>query len=68
MSDDILTTTQTARLLGVSVRTAQLLIEGGSLPSWKTPGGHRRVYRRDVEAIIAGNPATTERPSATSRL
>lgn len=64
MSDDILTTTQTARLLGVSVRTAQLLIEGGSLPSWKTPGGHRRVYRRDVEAIIAGNPATTERPSA----
>ncbi|WP_031294974.1 excisionase family DNA-binding protein [Sphingobium ummariense] len=64
MSDDILTTTQAARLLGVSVRTAQLLIEGGSLPSWKTPGGHRRVYRRDVEAIIAGNPATTERPSA----
>ncbi|GGD34332.1 GAF domain-containing protein [Aureimonas glaciei] len=54
---DILTTADTATLLGVSVRTAQLLIEGGSVPSWKTPGGHRRVYRSDVEALIEG-PAT----------
>jgi len=52
---DILTTAQTARILGVSVRTAQLLIEGGSVPSWKTPGGHRRVYRADVEALIDGS-------------
>ncbi|WP_191061412.1 GAF domain-containing protein, partial [Geminicoccus harenae] len=53
---DILTTADTARLLGVSVRTAQLLIEGGSIPSWKTPGGHRRVYRADIEALIEGRP------------
>jgi excisionase family DNA binding protein len=64
MNDDILTTAQTAKLLGVSVRTAQLLIEGGSLPSWKTPGGHRRVYRRDVEAIIADDPADADRHSS----
>lgn len=64
MNDDIMTTAQTAKLLGVSVRTAQLLIEGGSLPSWKTPGGHRRVYRRDVEAIIANAPADADRPSS----
>ncbi len=63
MNDEILTTAQTAKLLGVSVRTAQLLIEGGSLPSWKTPGGHRRVYRRDVEAIIDG-PNAAPKPSA----
>jgi excisionase family DNA binding protein len=49
---DILTTAETAKILGVSVRTAQLLIEGGSVPSWKTPGGHRRVYRADVMALI----------------
>lgn len=49
---DILTTAEAAKLFGVSVRTAQLLIEGGSIPSWKTPGGHRRVYRVDVEALI----------------
>lgn len=51
---DILTTADTAKLLGVSIRTAQLLIEGGSIASWKTPGGHRRVYRSDVMAIING--------------
>lgn len=54
MPTDILTTAQAAKLLGISVRTAQLLIEGGSLTSWKTPGGHRRVYRADVEALVSG--------------
>ncbi|MEQ9609136.1 MAG: excisionase family DNA-binding protein [Kiloniellaceae bacterium] len=53
MDNDILTTAQAARLLGVSVRTAQLLIEGGALASWKTPGGHRRVYRSDVLSYMA---------------
>jgi excisionase family DNA binding protein len=52
-NDEVLTTTQAARLLGVSVRTAQLLIEGGTLRSWKTPGGHRRVYLADVLEFIA---------------
>ncbi|MET0313112.1 MAG: GAF domain-containing protein [Hansschlegelia sp.] len=51
---DILTTAETAKLVGVSVRTAQLLIEGGTIASWKTPGGHRRVYRSDVMALIEG--------------
>jgi excisionase family DNA binding protein len=55
MDSDILTTSDTAKLLGVSVRTAQMLIEGGSLTSWKTPGGHRRVYRDDVLALIRRN-------------
>lgn len=59
MTKDILTTADTAKLLGVSVRTAQLLIEGGTIPSWKTPGGHRRVYRAAVMALIesGGRPA-----------
>jgi excisionase family DNA binding protein len=52
-NDEVLTTTQAARLLGVSVRTAQLLIEGGTLRSWKTPGGHRRVYLAEVLEFIA---------------
>lgn len=64
MNEDILTTAQTAKLLGVSVRTAQLLIEGGALPTWKTPGGHRRVFRRDVEAIINDAPLTRQEGSA----
>lgn len=65
MTKDILTTADTAKLLGVSIRTAQLLVEGGSVPSWKTPGGHRRVYRTDVEALIEGRGAATLLSSAT---
>lgn len=65
MEKDILTTAQTAKLLGVSVRTAQLLIEGGSVPSWKTPGGHRRVYRTDIEALIEGGGSAMPPASAT---
>lgn len=53
MEDNVLTTTQVARMLGISVRTAQLLIEGGTLTSWKTPGGHRRVFRSEVQALMA---------------
>jgi len=50
----ILTTAQAAKILGVSVRTAQLWIESGALPSWKTPGGHRRVRLSDVLAKVGG--------------
>lgn len=53
MEDHVLTTTQVAKMLGISVRTAQLLIEGGTLTSWKTPGGHRRVFRAEVQALMA---------------
>ncbi|WP_246793218.1 helix-turn-helix domain-containing protein [Burkholderia perseverans] len=52
MTDDILTTAEAAKLLGVSIRTVQLWVEGGTLASWKTPGGHRRVRRASVEAAI----------------
>ena len=65
MEKDILTTAETAKLLGVSTRIAQLLIEGGSVPSWKTPGGHRRVYRADILAMMAGTVPAAPPPSAT---
>ncbi|MGI4855966.1 MAG: helix-turn-helix domain-containing protein [Janthinobacterium lividum] len=51
--DPILTTRQAAELLGVSVRTAQNWIETGALGSWKTPGGHRRIRRSAVQAMLA---------------
>jgi excisionase family DNA binding protein len=52
MMKDILTTAKAAELLGVSVRTAQLWVESGQLPSWKTPGGHRRIPRQAVLDLI----------------
>lgn len=50
--DPVLTTRETARLLGVAVSTAQHWIESGALPSWKTPGGHRRVRRSAVLRLL----------------
>ncbi|GAB7535764.1 hypothetical protein BGC_19800 [Burkholderia sp. 3C] len=64
MTDEILTTAEAAGLLGVSTRTVQLWIEGGTLASWKTPGGHRRVRRSAVEAVIATQMSTARRSSA----
>jgi excisionase family DNA binding protein len=64
MDSDVLTTSQAAKLLGISVRTAQLLVEGGSLTSWKTPGGHRRVYRADVMALMNHPPQPAAARSA----
>jgi excisionase family DNA binding protein len=60
LKKDILTTADAAKLLGISVRTAQVLIEGGSIPSWKTPGGHRRVYHADVVALIDSRQPPTQ--------
>ncbi|MET0321768.1 MAG: GAF domain-containing protein [Duganella sp.] len=50
--DSVLTTRATAQLLGVAVSTAQLWIENGAIPSWKTPGGHRRVRLSAVKRLI----------------
>ncbi|QBE65884.1 excisionase family DNA-binding protein [Pseudoduganella lutea] len=52
MKSSIITTAQAAKILGVSARTAQLWIESGVIPSWKTPGGHRRMYETDVLATL----------------
>lgn len=58
--DEILTTAQAAKLLGVSVRTAQLWVESGEIPSWKTPGGHRRIPRAAIVDMLASRK--TDRP------
>ncbi len=47
----ILTSKGVAALLGISVSTAQLWMENGNLPSWRTPGGHRRVHLSSVQRL-----------------
>src|SRR3954465_4113041 len=51
-ADPTLTTRDAARLLGISVSTAQKWIESGALESWKTPGGHRRMRQSAVLALL----------------
>jgi excisionase family DNA binding protein len=42
-------TLEVARLLGMAVRSVQLMVDRGELEAWKTPGGHRRIDRTSVQ-------------------
>lgn len=44
-------TSETAKLLGVSVTTIQGLVESGALTAWKTAGGHRRITGESILAV-----------------
>ena len=57
MSDDrrageFMSTREAAAMLGVALRTVQLWVEAGVLTAWKTAGGHRRVVRASVDALL----------------
>lgn len=47
------TTIEVAGLLGLAVRSVQLMVDRGELDAWKTPGGHRRISRASVERWMA---------------
>lgn len=51
------TTRQAAKLLGVSIRTAQQWVEKGILRAWKTKGGHRRITLESVKKLRASRIA-----------
>lgn len=40
-------------MLGLAVRSVQLMVDRGELQAWKTPGGHRRISRDSVERWLA---------------
>lgn len=48
-TEDHCTTIEAARMLGLAVRSVQLMVDRGELQAWKTPGGHRRIARQSVE-------------------
>lgn len=51
-ADPAITSREAARLLGVSITTAQIWMESGLLTSWKTPGGHRRTRLSSVLNLL----------------
>lgn len=51
---DHYTTLEAARLLGLAVRSVQMMVDRGDLEAWKTAGGHRRISRASVERWLAG--------------
>jgi excisionase family DNA binding protein len=52
-SSEPYTTIEVASLLGLAVRSVQLMVYRGELDAWKTPGGHRRISRASVERWLA---------------
>ncbi|PIG09769.1 MULTISPECIES: response regulator [Comamonas] len=50
---DNCSTRDVARVLGLAVRSVQLMVDRGELDAWKTPGGHRRIARASVESWLA---------------
>lgn len=42
-------TLEVARMLGLSVRSVQLMVDRGELTAWKTPGGHRRILHASLQ-------------------
>ncbi len=52
-SNEPYTTIEVASLLGLAVRSVQLMVDRGELDAWKTPGGHRRISRASVERWLA---------------
>jgi len=67
-NDQILTTREAAQLLGVAVSTAQVWMENGDLPAWKTPGGHRRVHYSAVMRLLRERAGPTAARAADTRL
>ncbi len=45
-------TREAAAMMGVSLRTAQLMVEQGVLQAWKTSGGHRRIALESVRHYL----------------
>lgn len=65
MADSLLSVRAAADLLGVHVDTVRRWTDEGRLPESRTPGGHRRIARADVEALLAGTgsaPTTASLP------
>lgn len=45
-------TREVAEILDLAVRSVQLMVDRGELSAWKTPGGHRRISRASVDALL----------------
>lgn len=60
------TTIEVAKMLGMAVRSVQLMVDRGDLQAWKTPGGHRRISRESLERWLQGSRSSV-RAEAASR-
>lgn len=57
------TTVEVAKLLGMAVRSVQLMVDRGELQAWKTSGGHRRISRESVDQWLRARAMTDAGPA-----
>ena len=60
---DHYTTLEVAKMLGMAVRSVQLMVDRNELEAWKTPGGHRRISRASVERWMTAHGAGGAAPA-----
>lgn len=60
--DKLLSIAQAAAQLGVHPLTVRNWAEKGHLPFYRTPGGHRRFKKRDLEAFLNSMSQNTPEP------
>ncbi len=65
---DYLSTIEVAQLLGLAVRSVQLMVDRGELAAWRTSGGHRRISRTSVTQWLASrrDPDAPQVPAQTA--
>ncbi len=61
---DHYSTLEVAKLLGMAVRSVQMMVDRGELEAWKTPGGHRRISRSSVQRWRDSRQAAASRGAA----
>lgn len=54
-----LSTIEVAQLLGLAVRSVQLMVDRGELQAWRTSGGHRRISRDSVTQWLSSRQDQT---------
>ncbi len=66
--EDWLTLGQAAKVLGVAQSTVRAWSDGGRLPVFYTPGGHRRFKSDDLDAFLSRNGAGSRPRNAATVL
>ncbi len=61
------TTIEVAQMLGMAVRSVQLMVDRGDLQAWKTPGGHRRISRESLERWLQGSRSSVHEAADPAR-
>lgn len=66
LEQDTCSTAEAARLLGLAVRSVQLMVDRQELEAWKTPGGHRRIARASLDRWIRSRGAVPTNTGASA--